>query len=78
MRALIETYTDKDLFDKLPVCIIITSEEGRIIRANTKAFKMFGYESKEEFLKLKALDLYFNIDDRKENNCFPFYLSFLS
>lgn len=66
MRALIESYKDKDLFDKLPVSIIITSEAGEIIRANTTACKMFGYDSKEEFLKLRVSDLYCNIDDRKE------------
>jgi len=66
MKTLIETYKDKDLFDKLPVSIIITSEEGRIISVNTTACKMFGYDSKEEFLKLKITDLYCNIEDRKE------------
>lgn len=40
MKALIETYKDKELFDKLPVSIIITSEEGRIIRANTTAMDL--------------------------------------
>ena len=65
MKTLIESYKDKDLFDKLPVSIIITSEEGRIISVNTTACKMFGYDSKEEFLKLKVTDLYCNIEDRK-------------
>ncbi|MHA1127873.1 MAG: PAS domain-containing protein [Alphaproteobacteria bacterium] len=38
----ISTYVDRDLFDDLPVPMIDTSVEGRIIRANSAACSLLG------------------------------------
>ena len=43
-----------------------TDEEGHFIEVNPALVKMFGYENKEEFLKLSITDLYENPEDRIE------------
>lgn len=42
-----------------------TGPEGKFIEANPAIVKIFGYDSKEEFLALNAADLYQNSEDRK-------------
>ncbi|HIE06107.1 MAG TPA: PAS domain S-box protein, partial [bacterium (Candidatus Stahlbacteria)] len=42
-----------------------TGPEGRFIEANPAIVKIFGYDSREEFLTVNAKDLYQNPDDRK-------------
>jgi len=41
---------------------------GKFIEANPAVIEMFGFNSREEFLKIKVSDLYKNPDDRKEYN----------
>ncbi|KAA0002894.1 MAG: PAS domain S-box protein [Thermoplasmata archaeon] len=43
-------------------------EKGRFIEANPAIIRMFGYESKEEFLKLNVSDLYYHPEERKKFN----------
>ena len=43
-----------------------TDKEGHFIEVNPALIKMFGYENKEEFLKLSITDLYVNPEDRIE------------
>ncbi len=57
---------DKCFLDKLPIGVVITTPEGIILECNTMTLKMFGYDSKEEFLKLSTKALYCNLDDRKD------------
>ena len=42
--------------------------KGKFIEANPAVVKMFGYQSREEFLKLNVADLYQNPADRKKFN----------
>jgi len=42
--------------------------EGKFIEVNPAEIQMFGYENKEEFLKIKVSDLYQNPEDRKAFN----------
>jgi PAS domain S-box-containing protein len=42
--------------------------KGRFLEANPAIIKMFGYESKEEFLAINVSDLYQNAEDRKKFN----------
>ena len=46
----------------------IIGPNGKFIEANPAIVEMFGFNSREEFLKLKVSDLYKNPDDRKEYN----------
>ena len=50
--------------ENTPVGIAITTEEGEILEANTVLWKMFGYGSKEEFLKQNAASFYCDPGDR--------------
>jgi PAS domain S-box-containing protein len=42
--------------------------KGKFIEANPAAIKMFGYESKDEFLSIDVVDLYQNPEDRERFN----------
>ena len=46
----------------------IIGPNGKFIEANPAIVEMFGFNSREEFLKLKVSDLYNNPDDRKKYN----------
>ena len=46
----------------------IIGTNGKFIEANPAIVEMFGFNNREEFLKLKVSDLYNNPDDRKEYN----------
>ncbi|KKL15259.1 hypothetical protein LCGC14_2507400, partial [marine sediment metagenome] len=54
----------KNLIEAIPIGITITSFDDRIFDCNSQAVKMLGYDSKEEFLEISALDLYSNPNDR--------------
>jgi len=45
-------------------CVFISSADGRWIDLNDAAVQIFGYESREDLLKVKIKDLYANTDDR--------------
>lgn len=53
----------RSLMENMPVGIAVTTEDDRILEANTALWKMFGYGSKEEFLKGKAASLYHGMDE---------------
>ena len=44
----------KDLIDAVPLGITISNPEGKIFEANSCSIEMFGFDSKEEFLKTPA------------------------
>ena len=54
----------EDLIENVPVGISITTPEGETIECNSEAFRIFGYNSKVEFLKIPALNHYCNPEDR--------------
>ena len=60
----------KTLTDNLHVGIYrnTTGPRGRFLEANPALWKMFGFESRSEFLKVNVSDLYQNADDRKRFN----------
>ncbi len=41
---------------------------GRFVEANPAIVKMFGFDNREEFLKVRVSDLYYNPNERKEYN----------
>ncbi len=53
------------LMENVPIGISITTLEGRIIEANSMMLKMFGYDSKESFLKIPASAFYHDTRDWK-------------
>lgn len=53
----------RNLMENMPVGIAVTTEDDGILEANTALWKMFGYGSKEEFLKEKASSLYRAMDE---------------
>ncbi len=54
------------LMQNLPVGLYrnVPGEKGRFIMANPAMVRLFGYESEEEFIKVNAVDLYVNPEDR--------------
>ncbi|MGZ6230469.1 MAG: PAS domain S-box protein [Syntrophales bacterium] len=48
-------------------CVFITSVDGRWVDLNDAAVQFFGYESKEDLLKVEIKDLYANSDDRMQH-----------
>jgi len=56
----------KDLMEAAPIGIYISTPKGAILECNTKAYKIFGYSSKEEFLKLPSIAHYYNPKDREK------------
>ncbi len=55
-----------DLMEAVPISIIISTPEGNLLNCNSQTLKIFKYNTKEEFLAVPALDLYFNPDDREK------------
>jgi len=55
----------RNLIENAPVGISISSPDGIAIEANPTYLKMFGYESKDEFLKVPVSTLYYDPEDRK-------------
>ncbi len=58
----------KSLANNLNVGIfrITVGSEGEFLEANPAIVKMFGFDSREEFLKLRVIDLYKNSNERKK------------
>jgi|GEM_PF-2249556 len=58
---------EPDLMETLPVGISISSPEGNVLDINAAGLKLFGYETKEAFLKVPAWAHY---DDEKDRERF--------
>jgi PAS domain S-box-containing protein len=56
---------DLNLIETLPVGISITSPEGQVMHINAAGLRMFGYASREDFLKDPASDHYVHKEDRE-------------
>lgn len=56
----------RNLIENTPIGISITTEDGSVLEANAALWKLFGCDSKEEFLKLKVPSFYQDPEDRKE------------
>lgn len=54
----------RNLVENAPVGISITTSDGRRLEANKAAWKMHGYSSREEYLKISAQERYYDLDDR--------------
>ena len=70
-EALIESEEkNRSLANNINVGIFRNTEgsEGKFIEANPAIVKMFGFDSREEFLKVRVTDLYKNPNDRKKYN----------
>ena len=52
-----------ELIEAVPVGVSITTSQGEILECNSHALKIFGYDSKEEFLKTRVLDYYNDHND---------------
>jgi len=52
-----------DVLESLPVGLSITSPEGQVMDINSAGLRMFGYASKEDFLKAPASDHYYHKED---------------
>ena len=57
--------SDLDLLESLPVGISISTPKGVVLDVNLAGLRMFGYTSKEAFLKIQASDHYLNPNDRE-------------
>ena len=65
IRTAEERY--KTLFDHMQEGVFVSSPEGRILDCNEAFFRMFGFSSKEELLKVDAAQvLYVNAEDRRK------------
>ncbi len=53
------------LMESLPLGISITTPEGKTIETNSMMLKIFGYDSKESFLKIPFSALYYDQEDGK-------------
>ncbi len=60
----------KERFRKLvednPIGMSITSPQGKVVEANPAAFKMFGYDSLEEFTGLPTTSYWYDLHDREK------------
>ena len=64
-KALLESEERyRDFFKTSRDCVFITSVDGRWVDLNDAAVQFFGYESKEDLLKVEINDLYANPDER--------------
>ncbi len=54
----------KNLMETVPVGISISTPKGDVLEANTSLIKMFGYNSKEEFVNIPAENHYYDSKDR--------------
>ncbi|MDO8426840.1 MAG: PAS domain S-box protein [Deltaproteobacteria bacterium] len=55
----------RSMAENLPIGVSITNEAGDFLEANPALWNMFGYGSKEEFLKVNVSVLYVNPEDRR-------------
>ena len=58
----------RTLMDNLPIAVNRNSPgpEGAFLMANPASYKMFGFKSEEEFIKLVPTDIYLNPEERKQ------------
>ncbi|MHA2325040.1 MAG: PAS domain S-box protein, partial [Promethearchaeota archaeon] len=56
----------RNLMEAVPIGISISNPEGLILDTNSETIKMFGYDSKEEFLKRRAIDFYHDQREREK------------
>jgi len=68
LRESEEKYRDLTMNINVGVYRNTAGPEGKFIEANPAIIRMFGYDSKEEFLKLNVSDLYQNPKDRTKLN----------
>ncbi len=54
----------KEILEVIPIGVSISTPEGEMLEVNSYAFKVFGYNTKEEFLRVLALDHYYDPKDR--------------
>ncbi len=54
----------RNLFDSVPVAIIVSHLDGRMIDVNMAAVRLYGYDSRAEFMALNMRDLYVNPAER--------------
>jgi len=56
----------RKLFEESQDCIIISTPDGKLVDVNPAGVELFGYDSKEDLLKVQgAQDLYYNPEDRE-------------
>jgi PAS domain S-box-containing protein len=55
----------RDLFERVPVGLYRTTADGRILEANPALIEMFGYDDRDEFLKVNVRNLYTEGTDRE-------------
>lgn len=60
-RAAAEKF--RCLVENIPIGISVSNAEGIVVDVNPTALKIFGYDSKEEFLKVPASDYYYDQKD---------------
>ncbi|WP_455377741.1 PAS domain S-box protein, partial [Petrachloros mirabilis] len=56
----------RGIIETVPIGIAISTVDGRILDINTAAWKILGYDSKDEFLRLAATSHYVNPADRQK------------
>ncbi len=54
-----------DLIESIPIGISISNTEGEIIECNTAAYKIPGFDSKQDLLNSTASDHYYDLKDRE-------------
>ncbi len=55
-----------DLLEAVPVGISITTPQGKTLKCNSHAYRIFGYDEKEEFLNTSVINVYHNAADREK------------
>ncbi len=56
----------RSLYNSLPVAVLRSTPEGKVLQVNPAAVQMYGYNSKEEMLAVEADDYYSSIADREK------------
>ncbi|MBN2773482.1 MAG: PAS domain S-box protein [Prolixibacteraceae bacterium] len=57
---------DLFLFENIPAGVSVTTPEGIFIDANQVLIDMLGYDNKEDFLKIKSIDIYADKNEREK------------
>ncbi len=55
----------RSLIDSIPVGIAISTPDGRSLERNKALQEMYGYESREEFMKVPLIERYYDSEDEK-------------
>jgi PAS domain S-box-containing protein len=56
----------RTLLDNIPVGIFRTTSDGKFVSVNSSLIKLLGYQTKEEVLKIPTLEMWADINHRKE------------